>query len=758
MDDWKRQAGFIIGRWQVLPLHGELRNESGVHHIEPKVMDVLVFLASRPGEVVEREAIIEAVWGGRFVSDDPLSKCITELRKVLGDSARHSEYIGTVHKRGYRLLKTVEPIPRLESDVAGKRRWWTGIVAVAAVVLIIAAVLQFRSTDEARQTLTETERDSARQTLAVLPFVIRSADSGDSFIGDGLHDDLLTQLARIEEFDVISRTSVERFRDTNEAMADIANSLNATLILEGGLQRNGQQVRINLQLIDPSGDLHVWANTYDRDLPAENLFDMQSELVQNIVSELASVLNAKAPVAPSETTVNFAAYSEFVKGRRLVRTESVTALNAAVNHFKSAIEIDPMYAEAHAALADAYLSLAYYFFGGMQPAEAIAAAEPLISRAIELNPDIAQAYVANAILHTMQNDSPATEEALITALRLQPSYPRAYRVYASYRWRLQQTDEAIRLAEHASSLDPLSGTIQLELGRYYEAVARYDDAMQNYLLAGNLLPENALVKLQIGALKYLVFGEVAESLIWYRRAAELDPESPSMQVTPAFAYLELGDLDRAELHVDRGMALDPNLFWVRLVRMNLNLRKGDRAAAVEDAETILAMRPRQWDALRMLRDRDLDSEKIDAALARYSELHPELTESDEPRVDRRNYPVAVDLALIYSRLGQQQKAMRLTGAALDVMASMPRLGFTGYWLTDVGALAIRGEHDKALDTLEAAIDSGYRLRLWYFLDIDKNFDALRELPRFGAIRDEVRAIIREEMEQAEKGSELFPEK
>ena len=221
-----------------------------------------------------------------------------------------------------------------------------------------------------------------------------------------------------------------------------------------------------------------------------------------------------------------------------------------------------------------------------------------------------------------------------------------------------------------------------------------------------------------------------------------------MQVTPAFAYLELGDLERAQHHVDLGMALDSELFWVRLVRMNLNLRRGDEAAAVEDAHAILKMRPRQWGALRLLRDQDLDLGDPDAALARYAALHPELTEPATPRVDRSNYTVAVDLALVYSTLGQQQKVMQLTEAALKVMDSMPRLSFTGYWLTDVGALAIRGDHEQALDRLEAAIDGGFRIKLWYFLDIEKNLEALRQLPRFMAIRDKANGIIRDEVEKA----------
>ena len=721
-----------------------------VHHVEPKVMDVLVFLAQHPGQVVEREAIIEAVWGGRFVSDDPLSKCIAELRKVLGDTARDSKFIGTVHKRGYRLLQPVTPI-KTDNAPAGAGSQRSSIVRLLAAVAVVAVIVvtwQLRHPTETQSQPPAAEASIARHTLAVLPLAIRSTNADDAFIGDGLHDDLLTQLARNKDWDVISRTSVERFRHTDEEMAAIAQSLNATLILEGGLQRSGDKVRINLQLIEPSADSHLWARTYDRDVSEDNLFSMQRELVQDVVSEVARVLDVSAPSAKTPSTLNFAAYSEFVKGRRLVRSESVTSLRDAVEHFKAAIEVEPNYAEAHAALADTYLSLATYFFGGMSKAEAVAAAEPLIERAIELDPELAQAYVANAMLSSLQIDATTAEESLERALRLQPSYPRAYRIFASLRWSQLRRDEAIDLAQYASSLDPFSGVIQLELGRYYEATAQFDQALKNYLIAENLLPDNALVRLYIGALKFLVLGDVADSLNWYLRASELDPESPSMQVTPAFAYIEIGDLERARHHVDLGRALDPDLPWVRLASMQLNQRSGDQEAAVLDAATILAASPKQWGALRQLRDDDLEAGRVDAALQRYAEQFPELTEQEEPRIHSLNYVIAVDLALVYEAQGRSDKAMRMTAGALDVMDSMHRLGLMGYSLTDIGALAIRGEHDEALDRLDEIVDSGYRYKLWYYFDVEQNMESLRSLPRFQVIRDKAFAGVEAEAEKA----------
>ncbi len=712
-------------------------------------MNVLVQLAENSGDVVLRDDIVEKVWEGRPVSDDGLSRCIRELRKVLDDDARDPKFIETVPKRGYRLIPDAEPLEEAEDSSAHSRRPSRLAMVVAAGVALLIGVLVFLGIPGAPEDREIGQGSEAtRQTLAVLPLVSRSIDPEDAFIADGLHDDLLTQLAQVDAWNVISRTSVERFRGTESSVPEIAARLEATLILEGGVQRSGDRVRINVQLIDPSGDSHVWAETYDRELTVENLFEVQSEIVDSIVDELIVALDAEQSGTKTAPTTNFEAYSEYVKGRRLVRTESVTSLNAAIDHFRRAIEIDDQYAEAHAALADAYLSLATYFHGGMQAEEAVPLSEPLIARAIGLDPELAQAYVANAMLQILQNDSLAAEEAITTAIELQQSYPRAYRVFANLRWRQLRRSDAIELAEYASRLDPLSGSIQIELGRYYEAVGRYEEALSNYLTAEAVLPDNALAPIYIGALKYLVFGEVAESLTWYERAAELDPESPSMQATAALPLMELGFLEQAQAHVDRGMSLDPDVFWTRFTSMMLHIRNDERAAALEDAEAMRSIFPNQWTALRLLRDRDIEDGDPAAALARYAETNPELTEPDTPDVATYNYRAAVDLAAVYLAMGNREKARHIADSALAVMDGLSREGIFGYYLTDVSALTIRGDHEAALQRLEEAIDGGFRVRVWYTLDYDQNLEPIRDLPRFQAIREKHQRAIDLEAERA----------
>ncbi|MEO1035928.1 MAG: winged helix-turn-helix domain-containing protein [Pseudomonadota bacterium] len=749
------QTGFSIGEWRADPPLGRLRHGEQEFHLEPKVMSVLTLLAANSGELVSRDRLLEEVWDGRPVTDDALSRCIAELRKVFGDDTRNPRYIQTVPKRGYRLLPTATASPTGEAAHAkpgpGRPSATRPALIIAAAVLMLAAAMAVRGGWFAPATDTRsapTLPASGRHTLAVLPFDTRAQNDDTQFLVEGLHDDVLTQLAQYDGWNVISGSSVEQFRDNRRPMAEIGALLGANLVVDGSVQLVGERLRINIQLIDTEHDRHVWAETYDEAFSLERLFDIQDIIARDVAVALRSATATRVADRSAVPTDSIAAYNAYNKARRLMRTESVTSLNDAVVELKAAIEADSNYAEAHAALADAYLLLGGNFWGGMTVTDAVTEAEPLIVRALELDAELPYGHLTNGLLHALQRDYDTAELAYREAIRLQPSYARAFRLYANTRWRQGRPVATIELAERAAKLDPQSGATVLELGRYYDATGRFDDAMANYVTAAGLEPNNALAPLYVGAIKYLVYGEVAESLEWYRRAAKLDPESPSMQATPAIAYLELGDLERAAEFIARGMAIDPNNFWPRFGQMMLHLRRGESEAAFEDAEVLLSTYAQARGALRVLRDRDLGNGEPDLALARYAAAHPELTEPSRPDVNANNLFAAVDLARVYAELGDTERVQLLVERVLEVAQARHRLGANGYWLVDVAALTIGGEHAAAIERLREAIDSGYRVRLWDFLYHDRNFDALRGMPAFEAELQRIDRLIEAEADKA----------
>ncbi len=244
------------------------------------------------------------------------------------------------------------------------------------------------------------------KSIAVLPFANRSNQDDDLFFTDGIHDDLLTQLAKIHDLTVISRTSVMEYRDTRKNLKEIGAELNVGTILEGGIQKVGNRVRINAQLIEVATDKHLWAETFDRELTAENIFDIQSEISRKIVEAIAVELTPEEERQLSEIpTQNLAAYEAYLRAREIIYTSNYSRSQeaAAQPWLEKAIALDPEYAEAHAELAD-ILGQAYW--RGIDTSEAfLAKYRSTIDRALELNPNSSSALRASAnYYYRVEND------------------------------------------------------------------------------------------------------------------------------------------------------------------------------------------------------------------------------------------------------------------------------------------------------------------------------------------------------------------
>ena len=219
------------------------------------------------------------------------------------------------------------------------------------------------------------------------------------FLAIGIQDDLLTRLSKIGALKVISRTSVERYRNTTKSIRHIGEELSVGKILEGGVQGVGDQIRVNVQLIDTATDEHLWAETYDRSLTATNVFAMQSEIVGTIVRQLnANLTDQETRELALMPTQDLAAYTAYLQGKQKADVESVESMNAAIDNFKTAISLDPDFALAYVGLADAYLTLGGNFYGGLTTDESNALAEPPLVRALELNHGLGQAYATLGLL------------------------------------------------------------------------------------------------------------------------------------------------------------------------------------------------------------------------------------------------------------------------------------------------------------------------------------------------------------------------
>jgi TolB-like protein/Flp pilus assembly protein TadD len=581
------------------------------------------------------------------------------------------------------------------------------------------------------------------QSIAVLPFENTSPDKDSAdFLAIGIQDDLVTRLSKIADLKVISRTSTERYRDTKKTARNIGRELGVSKVLQGAVQRAGDQIRVNVQLIDAVMDEHLWAATYDRDLTAENVFAIQSEIVEAIIQELKSTLTPEETLQlATMPTRNFDAYTAYLNGRNLADIESVESLDAAIVHFKMAIELDGNFALAYVGLADTYLTLAANFLGGLSTDESNALAEPPLIQALALDSSLGEAHATLGLLRQQQGNLQAAEQAYQEAISLRPNYPRVFRLYGRLRWRQGRSEEAMELLQTALSLDPFSVPINFDVGRLYDESGHFEEALERYLQVVEIEPDHAFAYVYIAAIHYLVFGRADESLIWYQKAAENDALSPSLQAAQALAYLELGDAVSAKEWVDRGVELGPRTFWPVWSSLLYNSYTGDDAAAQADARILLEVYPLNSGGLRLLRNADIAAGRYEVARSRYARAFRELTEPEVPEVTTDNYRAAVDLALVLMRLDEQERANDLLEGSLKVIAKLPRLGVNGYYITDVQIFALQQRRQRALDALRQAIEDGWRFLAWYHLEQDPNMDAIRGEPEFDKLYQVVKADL-----------------
>ncbi|MDX1381646.1 MAG: hypothetical protein R3233_11020, partial [Xanthomonadales bacterium] len=299
---------------------------------------------------------------------------------------------------------------------------------------------------------------SERRSIAVLPFVNRSSTPDDAFFVDGVHDDLLTQLARISALKVISRTSVEGYRNTAKAIPVIGQELGVESVLEGSVQRAGDRIRINVQLIDAAQDEHVWAEIYDRALTAANIFEIQSEIAQAITAELRTALTVdETERLAQRPTENLAAYEAYLMGRRHLARRTASGLQQAAGFFQQAVDLDPGFALAWVGLADTWMLRVD--FGGLALHQANARAKPLVEKALQLDEQLGEAYASLASIHEYEGEFDAAEAAYRRSITLAPNYVDALNWYGLFTmYQRGRPEDALPLYERAQELDPLSKT------------------------------------------------------------------------------------------------------------------------------------------------------------------------------------------------------------------------------------------------------------------------------------------------------------
>jgi TolB-like protein/Tfp pilus assembly protein PilF len=586
------------------------------------------------------------------------------------------------------------------------------MVAALFVVAGVALSLLGPGSEQApaSEALIGRERDS-RPFVAVLPLLNLSGREEDAWFTDGMHGQILTQLYKIGSLGVISGTSVHEYRGSPKNLRTIGGELGARYIAEGDVLRAGNQVRVNIQLIDAHTDDHVWAESYDRPLSVENLLSIQTEIAQAVAGALRAALTADEERELERLpTGNLAAYDAYIRGNAYWETSLGIAYTeqserTALQMFERAVELDPGFALAHAWVARLHLSAVYMGFGDRE--EQMALAREAVDRALELAPGLPYAHFVLGLYYLWLPDYDQMFRELAVAEQGLPGDAGILSRKAQGLWRMERWDEAISISYRSAALNPRSPSSNRGLARRLRDLRRYDEAEEYLARAVELQPDNLSVRLGLARIPWQRDGNPEP---WRRWASD-----------PALPY-------------------GP---WVGCWRWRGNFSSRDYEAALEVLQTMdvefETWRPYFPEPLlkgithRFAGEPELAREAFDSARA-LLELRVR-EQPDDPTVRRA-------LGLAYAGLGMTELAIREGQVVVELLPGFPvSEGYLGF--EDWGfawAYSLLGDDQGAIDQLETLLASPVGPSV-NEIRADPWFDDLHDHPRFQALLERYREDV-----------------
>ena len=416
-----------FGRFELQPTQRRLLTNGAPVALGARAFDVLVVLVERAGELVAKDDLLTLVWPGLVVEENNLQVHVSALRKVLGH-----ETIATIPGRGYRFTAALKP---KESQT------FPPPARVPALT------------------------DDRTPSIAVLPFANLSDDVANEYFADGLAEELLNVLSKMRGLKVVSRTSSFYFKGRNVDLGAVAQKLNVAAVIQGSVRKSGTRVRITAQLIQVATDSHLWSETYDREL--DDIFAVQDDIAQSVVKALRAALLgdgtgsatsgealAEVKAAVTGRTDSPEAYRLYLKGRSFL-VGNQQEMDKSVDYFQQAVARAPDYAMAYAGLAEAYTRQAY--LRAIDRNEAVGKARAAVTRALELDPDLAEAHTALGLVRFyFEWNWSGAEVEFRRALELNPGSQAVHEEYGNFLSLMGCLDEGLARSREAARLDPLS--------------------------------------------------------------------------------------------------------------------------------------------------------------------------------------------------------------------------------------------------------------------------------------------------------------
>ena len=575
-------------------------------------------------------------------------------------------------------------------------------------------------------------------SIAVLPFTDFSEDSSQGYFSDGIAEEILNVLAKVKGLHVAARTSSFAFREPDKDIREIGRLLNVSTVLEGSIRKSGDRIRLTAQLINVADGYHIWSNSYDREL--DDVFAIQDEVASAIATALVDSF-AGLEQKPASRPHNLAAFEAYRTGRLHWWRRSPDELQKAITLFATALEHDPSFAPAYAAIADSWLLLAMY--GNLTDMKATERAMPMIEKALEIDPGSAEAFAALGLARLQIGQMDAGESALRQALKLNDDYIPAYLWLGSVLGKLGRLPEQSQILQQAMAIDPLNELLAINFAG--NLTARGDYAAAKDLLKGlvALRPDSASL-LRIMAGYAMQSGDLVDAWRYASQSYELEPESPVVIEVFASAWESVGVIEKAEQLLIDGMAIASENSSLRykyffLLLKQGRLEKAERLVQEQYGDSVEGL-PEQLQRHYYFQKGMINLVAGDKNAAR-TLIEEAIDEDSEQTWDGYQiYYATLSSALQFDAGNTELAEQRLTSAERAVRrARINGVDDADIYYTESSIQALRGESDAALNSLQIAYDRGFR-GVW-MLDMDLRLDSLRQEPQFAAIKQQIEKDI-----------------
>ena len=628
---------YEFGDFKIDSVERVLLREGGLVPLTPKVFDLLLLLIENNGHVVGKDRLMKEIWPDTFVEEGNLTQNISILRKVLSDD--HHQYIQTIPRRGYRFVGHVELAdeseliieehslarvivdqtetvpagqspsavsPATSSVAKGKviplTKWKLSPLSLGTLALIatLTAITYFSLFNHPRNSDTVATLNAPR-SIAVLPFQTLTANSSDEFLGLGVTDALISKLSEIRELKIRPTSAVRKYSGSGQNAATAGRELDVDSVLEGSVQRYGDQIRVSVQLIDVKESRTLWAQAFDERFT--NIFAVEDAISEAVARAMTRSLTTDERVRLAKHyTDDPEAHELYLQGRFYLNKFTEDGTKLARKYFEQAIARDPRYALAYSGLAESYA------FGeiGLPPEDAFPKAREAAVKALDLDETLGEAHAVLAQVGFLWDwDWFAAEKQFKRALELNPGDPEIHHMYAHYLSAMGRFSEALAESQRLLELDPLSPASRNHMGWHYLYAHDFDRAIEQYRLVLASDPNFAEAHRQL-AEAYWEKGRFDESVAEMNRRFELigrNDEVPFLEK----AYSSLGWMGfwrkRLQLLLERSKHtyMSPSGIAFHYAQLDEKSRALDwleRAYREHDHDLVYLKVDPTWDSLR----------------------------------------------------------------------------------------------------------------------------------------------------------------